>query len=73
VVQSSLFDGVSFDPFVFKQDGLAASAVHVCWRQVLQAFMVAVVIVVRVALTACRDKYFCVPPDRANPFGVMVE
>ena len=46
MLQSSLFDGVSFDPFTLKQDGLAASEVDIGRRQVLQTFVVAVVIVV---------------------------
>ena len=46
VLQSSLLDGVSFDPFSFQQDGLAASEVDVGRRQVLQALVVAAVIVV---------------------------
>ena len=46
MLQSSLSDRVSFDPFALKQDGLAASEVDVGRRQVLQAFVVATVIVV---------------------------
>jgi len=46
VLQSSVFDGVSFDPFTLKQEGAAASEVDVSRRQVLQASVVAVVIVV---------------------------
>ena len=46
VAQSSLSDGFSFDPFALKQDGLAASKVDVGRCQVLQAFVVAPVIVV---------------------------
>jgi hypothetical protein len=46
VLQSSLFDGVSFDPFTLKQDGVAASEVDVGGGEVLQAFVVAAVIVV---------------------------
>ena len=46
MLQSSEFDGVLFDPFAFKEDGLAASEVDVGRRQVLQALMVAAVIVV---------------------------
>ena len=46
MLQSSLFDGVAFDPFALKQDGLAASEVDIGRRQVLQAFVVAPVIVV---------------------------
>ena len=46
MLQSSLSDGVAFDPFALKQDGLAASEVDIGWCQVLQALMVAPVIVV---------------------------
>ena len=46
MLQSSLSDGVSFDPFALKQDGLAASEVNVGRCQVLQAFVVAPMIVV---------------------------
>ena len=46
VVRSSVFDGVSFDPFALKQDGLTAPEVDVGRGQVLRAFMVASVIVV---------------------------
>ena len=46
VLQSSEFDCVSFDPFTLEQDGLTAPKVDVGRRQVLQAFMVAPVIVV---------------------------
>ena len=45
-VSPALFDGVSFDPFTLQQDGLAASEVDVGGCQVLQAFVVAPVIVV---------------------------
>ena len=46
VVRSSQFDGLSFDPFALKQDGLTASEVDVGRRQVPQALMVASMIVV---------------------------
>jgi hypothetical protein len=46
VLQSSLFDGVAFDPFPFQCDGLVSTEVDIGWRQVLQAFVVAAVIVV---------------------------
>src|SRR6516225_1595003 len=35
MLQSSLFDGVAFDPFSFQEDGLASAEVDVGWRQVL--------------------------------------
>jgi hypothetical protein len=40
VVQSSLFNGFSFDPFTYQQDGLTASEVDVGQGQVLQTFVV---------------------------------
>ena len=46
MLQSALFDGLAFDPFALEQDGLAAPEVDVSRRQVLQALMVAVMIVV---------------------------
>ena len=46
VLQASLQDCLSFDPFAFQQDGLTASGVDVSRGQVAQAFMVAPVIVV---------------------------
>ncbi len=46
MLQSSLFDGVAFDPFALKQDGLSASEVDIGRCQILQAFVVALVIVV---------------------------
>ena len=46
MLQSSEFDCVLFDPFALEQDGLTASKVDVGRRQVLQALMVAAVIVV---------------------------
>ena len=35
MLQSSLFDGVAFDPFSFQEDGLASAEVDVGRRQVL--------------------------------------
>ena len=46
VVQASVLDGLSFDPFSFQQDGLAASEVDVGRRKVADALVVAKVIVV---------------------------
>ena len=47
MLQSSLADGVAFDPFSFEQDCLASSEVDVCRREVVEAFVIAMVIVVR--------------------------
>ena len=46
VQQAAIGNCLSFDPFALKQDGLAASEVDVGRCQVLQAFVVAMVIVV---------------------------
>jgi len=46
MLQASLQDCLSLDPFSFQQDGLTASGEDVSRRQVAQAFMVAPVIVV---------------------------
>ena len=46
MLQSSSFDGLSLDPFALKQDGLAASEVDVGGREVLQALVIATMIVV---------------------------
>ena len=47
MLQSSLVDRFAFDPFSFEQDGLPASEVDVGGREVVQAFVISVVIVVR--------------------------
>ena len=46
VLQAPLLDGVLFDPFALLQDLVTAPEVDVSRRQVLQAFVVAVMIVV---------------------------
>ena len=40
VVQASALDGLSFDPFSFQEDGLAAPEVDVGRRQVCDALVV---------------------------------
>lgn len=47
VVQAALSDGVSFDPFTFEQDGLAASEVDVGWGEIVEAFVVSMALTVR--------------------------
>ena len=42
VVQASLFDRVSFDPFAFQQDGLAAPEVDVGRGEIVEALVVSV-------------------------------
>jgi hypothetical protein len=46
VKQASLGDGLSFDACTLEQDRLACAEVNVCRRQIAQAFVVAVVVVV---------------------------
>ncbi len=46
MLQASLFDCLSFDPFSVQQDGLAPSEVDVCRSQIAQALVIAVVVVV---------------------------
>jgi hypothetical protein len=45
VVQAALFDCVSFDPFTFEQDGLAASEVDVGRGEIVEALVVSAMIV----------------------------
>ena len=46
MLQAPVLDGLSFDPFPFQQDGLAASEVDIDGREVIQALVVAPVVVV---------------------------
>src|SRR6202044_563355 len=46
VVQASVLDGLSFDPFSFQEDGLAASEVDIGWRQIGDALVVSQMVVV---------------------------
>ena len=46
VVQAALSDSVSFDPFTFEQDGLAASEVDVGRSEIVEALVVSAMIVV---------------------------
>ena len=46
VQQAAILDCVSFDPISVEQDGLAASEVDVGRREVIQALMIAPVVVV---------------------------
>jgi hypothetical protein len=55
VLQSSLLDGVAFDPFSLQEDGPVSAEVDVGGRQVLEAFVIAPVIVV---LDEARDLGF---------------
>ncbi len=44
--QASRFDGLPFDPFSLLQDGLTAPEVDVGWRKILQALVIATMVVV---------------------------
>src|SRR5918998_719403 len=44
--QAAVQDGLTFDPFSFQQDGLSPSEVHVSRREIAQALVVALTIVV---------------------------
>ena len=46
MLQTSVLDGLSFDPFPFQQDGLAAPEVDIGGREVIQTLVVASVVVV---------------------------
>jgi hypothetical protein len=46
IVQTTFRDGVSFDPFSFRQNRLPAPEVNISRGQVFQAFMVSLVVVV---------------------------
>ena len=45
MLQAPMFDCFSFDPFSFQQDGLATPKVDICRREVFQALVVPLVIV----------------------------
>ena len=46
MLQAAVLDCVAFDPFSFQQDGLPASEVDVGGREVFQALVIALVIVI---------------------------
>ena len=46
MLQASLFDGLSLDPFSLQQDGLASAEVDVGRRKIVEALVVAAMIVV---------------------------
>ena len=46
MVQAALSDGVSFDPFALKQDGVAASEVDVSRGEIVEALVVSAMVVV---------------------------
>ena len=46
MLQAPQFDGPSLDPFSLQQDGLAAPGVDICWGEVVQALVIALMVVV---------------------------
>ena len=46
MLQAAVLDGVAFDPFSFHQDGLPAPEVDIGRREVFQALVIALVVVV---------------------------
>ena len=46
MLQASLLDGLSFDPFSLQEDGLAAAEVDVGRREVVDALVIAAVVIV---------------------------
>lgn len=47
MLQASIGDGLTFDPISLLQDGLATSEIDVSRREVFEALVIAIVIVVR--------------------------
>ena len=46
MLQAAILDCGSFNPFSFQQDGLSSAEVDVSWRQIVQALVIAAMIVV---------------------------
>lgn len=46
MLQASILDGELFDPFPFFQIGLSSSEVDIRWREVVQALMQAIVVII---------------------------
>src|SRR5215813_14477410 len=46
VLQATVGNGLSFDPFAFCQNGWTASTVDVCWGKIVDALVVAAVVIV---------------------------
>ena len=45
MMQSPCFDGLSFDPFSLFQDGLTTTEVNISWGQIVDALVIALVVV----------------------------
>ena len=73
VLQAPVFDGLSFEFFSFKQDGLAAPEVGVGWREIAQALVVATVIVVRDKGLDLGLQITSAPPSAAGRRSFAVE
>ena len=46
MLRASLLDGLSFDPFSLQEDGLAPAELDIGGREIVEALVIAVVIVV---------------------------
>lgn len=46
MLQTPVLDFISFDPFSFQQDDLATSEIGVCRREIVEALVIALVVVV---------------------------
>ena len=56
VLQAAIFDGLSFDPFALFEDGLGSPEVGIGGRHIVQALVIALVVVVfdeRLNLCCC--------------------
>ena len=49
MLQASILDGASFDPFSFQQDGLSSAEVNVGRREITEALVITAMVVVTVA------------------------
>ena len=46
MAQAPLLEGLALDPLAFQEDRLTAPEVHVGWRQIAQALVIALLVVV---------------------------
>ncbi len=58
VLQAPVLDGLSFDPFPFQKDGLSAPKLDIGGRKIIQALVIALVIVV---LDECAELFLRSP------------
>jgi hypothetical protein len=72
VVQASVLDGVSFDPFSFQEDGLATSEVDVGRRQIGDALVVSQMVVQQSLITPTGLAFArsCIDGIRGLGFGL---